>query len=533
MSVPSIIVPSALHVSSDALEWALRHVESFGDTDIFPVPFEFAAIRNDWAAIQPYLASQNIFNWAVGSQRRCLTPKHRFGFRVATQLDPFDTLLYLALIYETGGTIEGCRASSAINVHSYRFAPDEDGGLFEQSINFETFRTASTVLADSGAFTHVVVADIADFYPRIYSHPLENALLGACGPTGHARGILKLLEQWNYGVSYGIPVGPSPSRLLAELAIADIDAALLSESYQYSRFVDDFHIFCESERQAYQALAFLARVLFENHGLTLQQQKTSIIPIASFRQTLEASEAMKERQSLSERFQELLSAIGLESWYAPIEYNDLSSDLQELVDGLNLVGLLEEQVSPASDVNFSIVRFVLRRLAQLGDKGAVDLVLADDSIKRFYPIFKDVVDYVRAVRSVESTERHEFGRRLLEILQTSIVGHLEYHRAVVINAFTHDQNWNNEDEFASLFTTFADRWTQRECILALGRSRQKHWFKTRKKDFLEFGPWERRAFLAGASCLERDERKFWYSSIKAHLSRLEEAIVKWANANPF
>jgi hypothetical protein len=160
-------------------------------------------------------------------------------------------------------------------------------------------------------------------------------------------------------------------------------------------------------------------------------------------------------------------------------------------------------------------------------------VLAPDSIKKLYPVFKDVVEYVRSIRKVATEDRHELGRRLLELLETSIVGHLEFHRALVINAFTHDEDWNNEDAFAALYEACPDRWTRRECILALGRSRQQHWFKTRKKDFLEFGPWERRAFLAGASCLEKDEWRFWYSSVKPHLSALEVAIVKWASAKPF
>ena len=31
-------------VSSAAVDWALTHVKRFGDTDIFPVPFEFGAV---------------------------------------------------------------------------------------------------------------------------------------------------------------------------------------------------------------------------------------------------------------------------------------------------------------------------------------------------------------------------------------------------------------------------------------------------------------------------------------------------------
>lgn len=44
-------------------------------------------------------------------------------------------------------------------------------------------------------------------------------------------------------------------------------------------------------------------------------------------------------------------------------------------------------------------------------------------------------------------------------------------------------------------------------------------------------PWERRAFLAGAACLPKDERKHWYASVKPQLSPLELAVVEWSKAN--
>ena len=37
-----------LKLRNDSLEWALKHIENYGDTDIFPVPFEYEAIRYLW-----------------------------------------------------------------------------------------------------------------------------------------------------------------------------------------------------------------------------------------------------------------------------------------------------------------------------------------------------------------------------------------------------------------------------------------------------------------------------------------------------
>jgi hypothetical protein len=45
------------------LDFALKHIEKFGDTDIFPVPFEFEVIRRQWdQLIKPDLLSRDLTN---------------------------------------------------------------------------------------------------------------------------------------------------------------------------------------------------------------------------------------------------------------------------------------------------------------------------------------------------------------------------------------------------------------------------------------------------------------------------------------
>ena len=51
-----------VNVSEEGLDWALTHAEHLGDTDVFPVPFEFQAIRHSWDTINPGLLSQDLDN---------------------------------------------------------------------------------------------------------------------------------------------------------------------------------------------------------------------------------------------------------------------------------------------------------------------------------------------------------------------------------------------------------------------------------------------------------------------------------------
>lgn len=521
---------SAVRVSEDALNWALRHVERLGDTDIFPLPFEYQAIRYRWDQLRPYLARQDLDTWPVRPARQCLTPKGRFAFRVATHLDPLDTLLLTALTYEAGSDFEAKRVAKGLAVvHGYRFEPTADGLMYDPSYSYDSFQKRSREMADTNGVTHVVVTDIADFFPRLYVHPLENALKASDADEGLLRGLLKMLKQLNFSVSYGIPVGPAAMRLLAETAIGDVDHALLSEGYSYCRFSDDFRIFAKSEREAHEALAFLARILHSNHGLTLQPQKTLICSPQVFRRRFLRHEEEEEEGSLTDRLSGILEGIGLESKYASVEIDSLDDDTKDQIRAINLRELLEEQLQSPGGVDPFTCRFALQRLGELDDDSALDVVIAN--LPYLYGVFSEAMEYIRGLALPDTTQR-DIGSRLLDLLDDSVLGHLEYHRCWILSAFSEDRRWDNEGRFSALHTELQDEFSRRELIVALGRAGQQHWFKTRKQTVFNLSPWERRAFLYGGSCLPGDEATHWYASMRNRCDPLETAVIEWAKANP-
>lgn len=522
-----------LKLREESLDWALKHIESFGDTDIFPLPFEFKAIKYCWDEdIVPWLKSEDVLQWKTRTFRRCLTPKHRYGFRISTQLDPIDVILYTALVAEIGEDIEKARLPRQENIaFSYRFQPSDEGRMWDPKYSWGKFQEHCLNLVNAKRYSHVLLADIADFYPRVYLHPLENALRDCTNKKEHAAAITSMIKNWNFRVSYGIPVGTSASRLIAELILDDVDRGLLSEGTTHCRHVDDFCIFCSNEREAHERLALLARILFENQGLTLQQHKTRIMTIDEFSENHLNQEERHELNNLAERFRNILKDIGLSDPYQELDYEDLKPEKQNLIDSLNLMEILEEQTSNHSDLNISLVRFVLRRLKQIDSEDCIDLVL--DQIDALYPVFRDVIEYLQALRSLKQSRKQEIGSKLLDLLSQSLVGHLEYHRLWIFDTFTRDREWDNEGRFTSLYNSNHDDFSRRKLILAMGRTRQQTWFKTHKRDINETTPWVKRAFLAAASCMPGDEPKHWYRSIRSNLDPLERAIVKWATDHPF
>lgn len=163
-----------------ALDWALTHVKKFGDTDIFPVPFEFDAIAHAWTALKGELASRDLEVLRIRSARRFLVPKPGGGFRAAVQLDPLDALIYTALVYEMAPTLENARIPASQKIAcSYRIQLDPNGSFFGPSNGWHDFHGRSSELIASCEYTHVLTADIPTSTTRsiiIGSEVLSNQL---------------------------------------------------------------------------------------------------------------------------------------------------------------------------------------------------------------------------------------------------------------------------------------------------------------------------------------------------------------------
>lgn len=521
-----------LRLQPDSLDWALAHVRRFGDTDVFPVPFEYAAIEHDWADVKASLAAEDILSWITRPQRILLAPKARNGFRVITQLDPLDFIVLAALVRELAADLEGRRIPVVQGrIFSYRAAPQADGQLFAPDIGYRQFLDACRDnLQRNPTNSFVATTDISDFYARIYHHRLENALHTATTKRNHVKAVMRLLSGWNGTETFGIPIGGAPSRLLAETTLADVDEALLAAGIDFIRFNDDYRIFGDTYARCYKAITFLAETLYRNHGLNLQPQKTEVLSANHFSGRYLVTPLDRELNLLHTRFEGLAAELGLNDWYEPIEYGDLDDDHKAAIDGLNLKNLFRDEIKK-DEPELPIVRFVLRRLSQLSDDGLVDDVL--DELDKLHPVLPDICRYVQSLRHLDATARSALGDRMLKVMDGSVVSELPYHRMWILDLFVHSQEWDNEGRFFNLYGAEGDQACRRHLILAMGRARQAHWFQSQWRTLFDQPHWPRRALLAGASCMAADARRHWYRSIQGRLDLLERAVARWAEQNPF
>ena len=157
-----------VNAQPDALDWALRHVEAFGDTVFLPSAFEYQAIRNNWNEVLNWLVSQDLRDWKARPYRRFLARKSAYSFRFVTQLDPLEYLLFTALIRDVGPQLEAIRPPTASRqVFSWRFDSQPNGQMYDPDYRWSDFNSRCLLLASQARTKWVVVADIADFFPHI------------------------------------------------------------------------------------------------------------------------------------------------------------------------------------------------------------------------------------------------------------------------------------------------------------------------------------------------------------------------------
>ena len=295
-----------------------------------------------------------------GPHRRFIVPKDDVSYRQATQLDPQDTIILSAIVFEYGNHIEAHRRSEK-EVFSYRFLPTTQGGLYSDQIGWNDFWESA---ADKGRRSGCVLCgDISDFYNQIYHHTIENQLL-ACGlPNQETKWIVGLFESTTAGVSRGVPIGPHAAHLIAEASLIPIDNSMAASGLKFVRYADDIVIFSKSDREARQALGRLAQILDKQQRLTLQRHKTRFFYPDAFEQHCRS---MIEDRPINIEEEIILKIVRKYSGgnpYATISYNQISAEDWGQFSP-ELVRKIIEECIEVTEVDFIRLRWFYRRLAQ-------------------------------------------------------------------------------------------------------------------------------------------------------------------------
>jgi hypothetical protein len=509
---------------SESLSWALTHVRRFGDTDIFPIPFEYEAISHNWNSIGPHLQNVNFSDHKISSDRRVMVIKPGGGFRAAVQLDPLDHLIYTASVYEAAETIEKARIPAKEQIAcSYRVQLTPEGAFFAPNNGWNDFHSRSKQLAESGSYSHLLLADISDFYNQLGQHRVQNALEMATVSAERSKNVERFLSQLTSKQSQGLPVGPLASIILAEACLIDVDNFLLRLKVPYTRYVDDFRIFCFSRKHAIEIRHALSDYLFAVHRLSLESSKSYIQYLENFiKEELSDPEEREEQAKLEKLTELLLAAQEERGGYWDEEIEETSDEVLGQAEQESFIELFKKCVEN-SPLNLGLARHLLRKAKQTRTVVLNNLVFKH--LEALAPVMRDVMRYLAA--TIPKSQAASRGQQLLKFCAESDLGNLPFVRMWILDLLTQRRDLCSADQALALAKESESDLGLRPSALLAALHNQIDWVRARKETWRNHAPWDRRALVLSTSALPTGERRPFLSMVTEQGDWLDAAVAKY------
>ena len=154
-------------------------------------------------------------------------------------------------------------------------------------MNYNKLSDARFRLKISTGKFYRVKADIASFFPSIYTHSIPWAV------KGRDKAKVSLDKELWYNQldeaqrdvkrneTQGIPIGPGTSHIISEFILSKIDKTLRDSRYLFVRYIDDYECYCETREEAEKFILNLEQEL-RKYLLSLNPTKVIVeeLPLA-------------------------------------------------------------------------------------------------------------------------------------------------------------------------------------------------------------------------------------------------------------
>jgi len=518
-----------LTLKENHLEWALKHLQKYSHSDFYPKIFEFPAISHNWQQVKDYILSLDLDTFSPKSPMINLAPKPNGNYRIVHQLDPIDSLIYVALIREVCDIIEDYRIPESDNIAcSYRIKPDLEGSFFPSDTGWDIWLSRSEDLVDKYETGFVIVADITDFYNQIYTHRIQNLIeeAGKGAFDEQARVIERFLFSLNKKTSRGIPVGPAPSILLAELIMASIDNKIRIYTDDFVRYMDDIRIFFQKREDAVYVLHELTQYLYSYHRLVFSGEKTKVRSVKRFREKDLRDEEKEENAAMMAKADELAIEKVDELFENLPPYSD-DYDYEEEHEKA-LAEIMEEEhfkllsstyyeifkKSISFPADFTLLRHILRKAARYRIRNLVPLVL--ENFEMLLPVIREAVIYLNKVINEEIVATHK--QKFISILSA------HYIRLPFVNLWISHLLQNQSFSGINLPVRYDDILSTRGKALIALRRKDTTWVRDFRDSIDVLGPWDKRAVLYSSALLSSDEMKPWVNAVAASGDIIDKSI---------
>ena len=188
----------------------------------------------------------------------------------------------------------------------------------------------------------------------------------------------------------GIPQGPLPSFLLANMILHDLDELIISEGFKYYRYMDDIKIYGYEERELVKALVLIDKYL-KGNGLSINSKKT----------TIEKIEEGVEDATVKE-----MKKVETFSFYDEIDLDDIETlNIEDLLGGIKSQETNKTDISESEkEINNSSKLSDQEQNEDYFDTSKVNILKEEEEIIQYWEslidevetnlpkLFKDVID---------------------------------------------------------------------------------------------------------------------------------------------
>lgn len=449
-----------------------------------------------------------------------LVPKKSLSdYRKCALIDIYDEIVYLTLVISIADEIEKMRINkSKDRVFSYRFGSFK-GKLFDSKFHYTAFRQRALEKSKYTKNKVVVECDISNFYDRLNIHRIESILRSNSKIDESIISLInELLLYWANRDSYGLPVGSNASRILAEVALIEVDNYLISKGIDFCRFVDDYRIFAKNAFEAHSNLALLTLKL-SKEGMFLNTQKTKVKDISSYNKQNLSSDVDNAQNDVTfdevdNEHPNLPKIIRGYSGLIASKFRKLSNieieklkenDLDKLINDANNSMLIEEKTITAI-IRTIIAKEEYRRLTELPNilkkfpqfiPYFIDAVIKCESISKdaLVKIQNDFEEWMTNVDVPEYIQVY-----LVRIYST----HLLENKEILLNSFRNLKR-NSGDYIGRALLESLDGKLSRGELLEI----RDYYYRADK--------WEERQILKMiSSSLSKGEKRAFFKDIKIH-----------------
>jgi hypothetical protein len=400
---------------------------------------------------------------------------------------------------------------------SYRFTSGDPDSIFLAKHTYKDWLFSQQGYIKSNLkIKQVIATDISDYYARINFHRLENLLDKAAPSHGAAKYIKRSIRAIRAKQSFGLPVGGTAARVLAELALSDTDRALADHGILSTRFVDDFRIFLPSGSNPYDALGFLAQQLSISEGLSLNASKTGLQSRPVF---------LKRLESLTSDISDEAEGKALEALTTDIYFDDEPDpkDIESLKT-LNLLGFLKTELSK-ENYDMGRVKVLFR---------ALKITKPEEAIAYISTNFTELLVFAKEVallmQTLEAEYLHCFDDLAGSIVQAIVeppASSVQLIRTWLLELFVRGVVPLTPALFKPLdaLPSVTDK---RQLHIIRSRLGNQNFFRQNKTSFGQMPQFEQIAFATGAVCLPKDEYEKWLQMIKpAFNAPTGQLFLKW------